>query len=774
MRGYPTTFLGLFGDQGSERSHIDRIEIPIIQRDFAQGRPDDESTAIRERFLYALVQAITNDEELGLDFIYGDVENGVFRPLDGQQRLTTLFLLHWYIASLANEMNEHDPWLKFSYATRPSARDFTAALASHPFPGDGKSPSEWITDQPWYVYPWRQDPTISSMLAMLDAIHERLTPGSFDSGALWKRLSTPSTEDSRGTIWFLFLPVTDADHGEDLYIKMNSRGKTLTRFEVFKADFESIIKDVDPDRYQHLIDSIDGTWADLLWQYEKRSESDFKIDDEFERYLTFILDVCDWWDGAPDRKWHDKEAQRIWPLEERARLTFADPSNPNATRNRDFFFHAFDTWVGVNPHELLGSVFDADGEGAGALPLFTSTSDLFGACIAKYGSEFSTQETLMLFGVLLARQKGESLDSHLVQRKLRSLRNVSAANLNRDRQMSRYIASTEKIMRANSADDLTGLGGFNEVWVADEAFKWRMNEYDGTAEILHQIEDSPVLRGRVMAFDLDPARLPDRTNAFKRISDSSLRDLLGAALLTKGDYSRAIDWYGNKRQLGSSQKEDSWMDLLTTGRREDLGFIRDPLMSLLDDVYERIQAQPDAGKVLEAIREEWLAARSASRKLDWRYYLVKYRGARSNKGDGYYLGTYDKDRGGFNYGKLRILHGSDYRADFSDALLRAAWVDGALSDIADEPSWRHQYNLGLTLKKSRIDVVCEDEGFAIIVPLNDDALDVTVTAALSPLGCSEDLRVSVQQARTSGWNIDIEDRVQVCERIVRLLAKEGL
>ena len=112
---------------------------------------------------------------MGLDFVYGDVKDGVLRPLDGQQRLTTLFLLHWYVASLRRTCSTRlAPWLRFSYATRPTARDFCRALAEHPFPSDAAKPSDWITDQPWYLYPWRHDPTISSMLVMLDAIHARL------------------------------------------------------------------------------------------------------------------------------------------------------------------------------------------------------------------------------------------------------------------------------------------------------------------------------------------------------------------------------------------------------------------------------------------------------------------------------------------------------------------------------------------------------------------------------------------------------------------------
>ena len=56
----------------------------------------------------------------------------------------------------------------------------------------------------------------------------------------------------------------------------------------------------------HLVDSIDGAWADVLWEYEKTAGGDCVIDDEFMRYLTFVIDVCEWRDGAPDRRWRDK------------------------------------------------------------------------------------------------------------------------------------------------------------------------------------------------------------------------------------------------------------------------------------------------------------------------------------------------------------------------------------------------------------------------------------------------------------------------------------
>ena len=80
-----------------------------------------------------------------------------------------------------------------------------------------------------------------------------------------------------------------------------------------------------------------------------------------------------------------RHAPRLWPIEERARLAFADPDNPHAARNRDFFFHAFDTWVGTDLAPSSASCSPRAALGEGPLPLFSATPDLFGACISRYG-----------------------------------------------------------------------------------------------------------------------------------------------------------------------------------------------------------------------------------------------------------------------------------------------------------------------------------------------------------------------------------------------------
>ena len=69
------------------------VVIPIIQRDYAQGRKEKKS--LRINFLTQLKEALTVPKQTILDFVYGAVENGKLYPLDGQQRLTTLWLLYW-------------------------------------------------------------------------------------------------------------------------------------------------------------------------------------------------------------------------------------------------------------------------------------------------------------------------------------------------------------------------------------------------------------------------------------------------------------------------------------------------------------------------------------------------------------------------------------------------------------------------------------------------------------------------------------------------------
>ena len=115
---------------------IEQIFIPKIQRDYAHGRKNRRVDEIRNDLLKDIKDALNQKKTLTLDYIYGDIEErkneedikiNTLVPLDGQQRLTTLFLLYWY-AIKKESITEFCLKGKFSYETRPSAREFCKFL----------------------------------------------------------------------------------------------------------------------------------------------------------------------------------------------------------------------------------------------------------------------------------------------------------------------------------------------------------------------------------------------------------------------------------------------------------------------------------------------------------------------------------------------------------------------------------------------------------------------------------------------------------------------
>ncbi len=270
-----------------------RIEIPLIQRDYAQGRNSEKD--VRDEFLKALQGALslpTNDPTLplNLDFVYGSMEGQdkkCFLPLDGQQRLTTLFLLHWYFAWCDEALADFKSLVwdghhaRFTYGVRPSSTEFFDEIICHqPACSPDKLPSVSIhlQDQPWFFLHWRLDPTIQSTLIMLDAIHARFK----NKKGLYSRL----VNLQQPVITFHLLPLEHFGLTDDLYIKMNARGKPLTAFETFKARFEELLKELFPTETRRIGTEelnipkffavrIDTQWTDFFWAYKDNNTTVF-------------------------------------------------------------------------------------------------------------------------------------------------------------------------------------------------------------------------------------------------------------------------------------------------------------------------------------------------------------------------------------------------------------------------------------------------------------------------------------------------------------------
>lgn len=321
------------------------------------------------------------NEVLKLDFVYGSTENGVLQPLDGQQRLTTLWLLHWYIAMRAGKLHEAgDTLKKFTYETRISSQEFCEELCKEFHFKDyrlcknritckllercpRKSIVDFITSQTWFYSSWKQDPTIQSMLRMLggtqikgksgndipDGIEEVFKDkGKENFSKYWEILKSDNAP-----IVFYYLPLKDFGLSDDLYIKMNARGKQLTNFENFKADLVGYIQEKanENETWEKFLQSennvgipikLDTEWTDIFWQ---NKTDDGRIDEiyfaflnrYFLHYAIANLDV--------------NEKSSIWKL--------YDNDSGNSALSYDNGFQMYEDILNENLLEKLSSLFDS-------------------------------------------------------------------------------------------------------------------------------------------------------------------------------------------------------------------------------------------------------------------------------------------------------------------------------------------------------------------------------------------------------------------------------
>lgn len=288
------------------------VAIPIIQRDYVQGL--DSNFTKRDKFLRKILEALNSGNKFEMDFIYGSSESSsceeYFQPVDGQQRLTTLALVGWLLnQKVGNTYDE--AFKKLTYTARPSSEQFCNELFAMKLPSDYKTISKYITTEPgWFAQRWTSDPTVLAMLQMLDRLD-----------AMLSEYATDRIEDM-ALRFFTYSPVTfelldmhALNLNDDLYIKMNARGKLLTPFENWKAEFNGHLDsnfkqslytygkipndDSIPTLPRYFDYAIEHEWCDLLWPIayakwdilsdnEKRKVNYPRIDEFFMNLLDYV------------------------------------------------------------------------------------------------------------------------------------------------------------------------------------------------------------------------------------------------------------------------------------------------------------------------------------------------------------------------------------------------------------------------------------------------------------------------------------------------------
>ena len=557
------------------------VIIPMVQRDYAQGRTSADINRVRDRFLTAiknyLLQPESNHKVMKMDFVYGETENVwsktetnklekiIVTPLDGQQRLTTLFLLHWYAAKKeTNLLPENYDFLRhFTYDIRPSSRDFCSRLLT-------------------------------------------FTP------SLDLSLKEQSGADER--IVFFFLPLAENGLSDELYIKMNSRGKKLTPFEHFKAEFEDLYER-DSEESMTINHKFDVEWADMLFSYR---DNDDLTDKEFMRYFFYISHIlC-----------YQQSIKKSMDEFELIKLLYQE--SPNADQNRKFFEKAMDCWCQVkNDFGSIGAFFakylaqSTYEEGKvttyKTVKEYHANQNFFHACIKLYlvNNNFSYSDFLFLFGIIIyLLHKTEIGESAFINR-LRILRNLiwnsNSGEIRGDSDyMKDLLTEVEELMlKGIIKTDLTH--GFNRFQEEEEMDKMYRKEEMSLEELerMHKYEDHPLIYGYVSGLGYEHLYLTD--TFYEVFSDNYSYQNIHLALISIDDY-RQCD---SSRYYMANSNRSTWTQLLHKSRNRN-NF--EQSMSVLIKLLEMVQN----GKSITDIRRSFIEEQEQKRKYTWRYYFAKY------------------------------------------------------------------------------------------------------------------------------------------------------
>lgn len=561
--GYITTF--------AEFINKYNVEIPRIQRDYTYGSKTEKTERVLTRLLNDIHDSLKNKKEIILDFVYGssDAATGTFQPLDGQQRLTTLYLVYFFAACKAPGITiTHS----FKYATRDNGTIFCQDLidpSKFTYDKDAGPLVDQIKDSPFYRPSFKDDPSIRSMLVVLGRIErvfaDMVTP--MAPNELWDAIHL---QDSLGAyicpVKFYCLDFGPFSLSDDLYIKMNSRGKQLTEYEIFKSQFEKYIEvNFGKTLKYDTAKLFDNDYLDLVWESQARNKS--KIDGAFVNLLKNLFQILNYKyrNGTKKIDWNKSLSDNFESL----RMTIAD-----VIFIKDFF-NSFRYIQKNNPTFLTDNFYADDSlvlhdaHQVGKIRFFKSEVDVLAdAC----SIEFKAPKLVSLYAVyqaIKAEQRGMSWQLNF--RHVRNLIEFSDDELSHATNIPGMLTEIDAIMRSNISSITAKNSKFNTTQFEEELEKechpteWRQ---------LFDYESHDILRGSLTLFahpnnfDLSNitvfTTLLNRLDKFSQIFDNNAKNNdreIRANLLSVGNFGQKKA-SGNQHMMIGRQYA-SWRRMFT-------------------------------------------------------------------------------------------------------------------------------------------------------------------------------------------------------------------
>lgn len=266
----------------------DKIVIPDLQRDYCWGNADNELVSKFLDTIFCLNKA--DKWPMGLIYGYTDSLSPEHIQLcDGQQRLTTLFLVigvinrmlpnnnykSLLISDFEYEQDDQEPFLQ--YAIRESSLYFLSDLTCHFFlNADEIESSGKIPEQPWFLGIYKKDPTVKSILNAVKLIEESLSLRN-DLEELGDFITN--------NIEFMFYDMGNRTNGEETFVVINTSGEPLSANQNLKPKIINEYKDKYPN--------IAKEWEQMeswFWQHRNREETVPHTSDEgMSEFLRCVM-----------------------------------------------------------------------------------------------------------------------------------------------------------------------------------------------------------------------------------------------------------------------------------------------------------------------------------------------------------------------------------------------------------------------------------------------------------------------------------------------------
>lgn len=631
------------------------IRIPEIQRDYVQGRDDLQATLARNEMLDDIREHLEHRETMppmNLNFIYGEVDerrdgetDANCYPLDGQQRLTTLYVLHWlafvhYLGAKAangedvkssTALNAHAKRFgKFSYMTRPTSTDFFDVLSDSEriaevvkwlsSRGASEKLSDYLKNKNWFRPDFDFDPTIQSVLVVLDKLDGMRF---LTDPKIWESLIG---EDC--PIVFEWLDIRNVGNGDDLYIKMNARGRQLSDFENLKAELEGLAQQVlDEDAYWSFVEKFDQRWLDYFWNLDTADGTHGR-----ERYDVRFMNLLNWY------LWN-QWAVRIPETSITTSYTGAKGVDLSDTRYRELAVYDMGCSIGdADTLHRLALLLDAITETDSQTPVLTKDVQQIVNEVSYINATKVTADKRMMLEAAVAYLAGMKKTGCTPSDKswrswIRVFRHLSgAATVWGGYDTLGLYANAVKAVEqcAGHADDLTAyLGGFHEVpgfnpteQMREEQLKAKLRTVDARDwnVRLDRAESIPYFEGKI-GFLLDFVGISSESTSEEMHNQDTLECFdnyvslfeilypdplnterlveLRKALLTKGDFSarmKSVRSYLVRSYLvdsGEYARNIGWRNLLRKPSHDDNhNGLLTWLPMVLDDVLNRLGGEP--------------------------------------------------------------------------------------------------------------------------------------------------------------------------------------